>query len=719
MNKAKSFGKLGIFEGVQEVWFCTMSQGTRSKLGGVSLNSATKSQLMSISSINDRDAEKIMALRGPSGELSLASVVAGTNLTEDRIVSLAKKNVLMANFTDFDLESEVLEPSATQHLSTAVAQLSEEVKNIMGRVGKMETVQSAMEKHVGEIEQRTSSSANIISEIEKKQTSFLESLQKEMQESSKQLKAAREELTKQASQFNAQGQTQVTNQGQASNDQGQTQVTNQGQASKVTSQEKGGQAADTAPMSQFDSLLQGDGTRCSSTPWKEDLLPRLGGLPHGFFGGASQYVPWEADQFGLGGLRQFQQMGRRELPTMDFIPKMLGVDQQADDSVEESSLEDLEQTSVKKKGQDPWMLQTEIRHQRVDREQELARDHQDHTSVPNKGRGPRLPHAEIRRRKSQREDRESQRDQQGSAAGTHSRYCMDSGSRNSGTRQQDSGSKDSSSRQKKTHKHRDRSSSAESVSRERRSKKKSKRRHKSHRRDTSEEDSESSRERKHRKSRGHRRKSRLNVSRISSSDSSSSRSSDEDDKKSRRRNPPFPKLPTFDGKSGEWSGFIFQFRKLARAGHWTEREKHDRLVGCLRGKAITYVQGRPKHERADYYALRDILNQRYGVLELPATARRQLQSMRQEESETLDDFADRILGKAAEGYPEVPDDTLQILATENFLRGCKDKSAAYAAAERKPETLYEAMSEVRDAAANLRIFGNRVCCQTGHIQGLL
>ena len=103
------------------------------------------------------------------------------------------------------------------------------------------------------------------------------------------------------------------------------------------------------------------------------------------------------------------------------------------------------------------------------------------------------------------------------------------------------------------------------------------------------------------------------------------------------------------------------------------------------------MQSRPKSERKEYYALKELLNQCYGIMELPATARRYLQSMRQEEAESLDDFADRVLVKVAEGYPEVPDDTLQILATENFLRGCKDKSAAYAAAERKPNDLQMAM----------------------------
>ena len=131
------------------------------------------------------------------------------------------------------------------------------------------------------------------------------------------------------------------------------------------------------------------------------------------------------------------------------------------------------------------------------------------------------------------------------------------------------------------------------------------------------------------------------------------------------------------------------------------------------------MQSRPKSERKDYYALKELLNQRYRIMELPATARRYLQSMRQEETEILDDFADLVLVKVAEGYPEVPDDTLQILATENFLRGCKDRSAAYAVAERKPDDLQTAMQEVRDAAANLKIFREvwRDVSPASHLQG--
>ena len=79
--------------------------------------------------------------------------------------------------------------------------------------------------------------------------------------------------------------------------------------------------------------------------------------------------------------------------------------------------------------------------------------------------------------------------------------------------------------------------------------------------------------------------------------------------------------------------------------------------------------------------------------------------MRQEESESLEDFADHVLVKAAEGYPEVPDATLQTLATDNFLRGCKDRSAAYVAVEKKPKDLQSAVQVVREAAVNLKLYG--------------
>ena len=193
----------------------------------------------------------------------------------------------------------------------------------------------------------------------------------------------------------------------------------------------------------------------------------------------------------------------------------------------------------------------------------------------------------------------------------------------------------------------------------------------------------------------------LNVSKLSSEDSETS-SESPDDRRGRRA-PPLPKPPMFDGKQPDWQGFLFQFRELARAGKWSTRGKHDRLLACLKGKAVAYIQSRPRSERRDYYTLQDMLNKRYGLVELPTTARRQLQSLKQEE--TLDDFADRVLIKATKGFSDVSDQVLQGLAVENFQKGCRDKAAAFTAAEQNPDTLNEAMQDLRSASANLKAFG--------------
>ena len=47
----------------------------------------------------------------------------------------------------------------------------------------------------------------------------------------------------------------------------------------------------------------------------------------------------------------------------------------------------------------------------------------------------------------------------------------------------------------------------------------------------------------------------------------------------------------------------------------------------------------------------------------------------------------------------------QDLAKEAFLRGCQNRSSAYAAAEKDPETLQDALEEVQNSIVNLKVFG--------------
>ena len=173
----------------------------------------------------------------------------------------------------------------------------------------------------------------------------------------------------------------------------------------------------------------------------------------------------------------------------------------------------------------------------------------------------------------------------------------------------------------------------------------------------------------------------------------------------RRKSPPLPKPQMFSGKAGEWNSFIFQFAKTARYYGWDQHDKADRLLASLRGKAVDFIRKKPREVQDDYRTLRDTLEQRFGKLEHPTAARRQLSYVRQEEGESIEDFADRILTKVNEAYPGIDVEMEQDLAKEAFLRGCQNRSAAYAAAEKDPETLQDALEEVQNSVVNLKAFG--------------
>ena len=173
----------------------------------------------------------------------------------------------------------------------------------------------------------------------------------------------------------------------------------------------------------------------------------------------------------------------------------------------------------------------------------------------------------------------------------------------------------------------------------------------------------------------------------------------------RHQSPPFTKPPVFSGKEGEWDSFIFQFHKIAHYYGWDQQEKVDRLLVSLRGKAIDFVRNKSRKVQDDYRALQDALELRFGKREHPTSARRELNYLQQHERESLEDFADIVLAKVSEAYPRIGHELEQDIAKEIFLRGCRNRKAAYAAAEKDPTTLQDALERVRTSAMNWKVFG--------------
>ena len=155
----------------------------RAKLGGVSLNLGTKSQLVSVEGISDADAEKIMHLRGSSGELSFTTLLLETNITEEQMLQWARDKVVMGHFKDFDLEVEAGAPLPLDYLGKTVAQLSLEMKELSSRMMGVEDGHHQLSgnlKHVGDTAGRGLALASQLSASRDQFIQSMESQQEEM-----------------------------------------------------------------------------------------------------------------------------------------------------------------------------------------------------------------------------------------------------------------------------------------------------------------------------------------------------------------------------------------------------------------------------------------------------------------------------------------------------------------------------------------------------------
>jgi antitoxin component of RelBE/YafQ-DinJ toxin-antitoxin module len=91
--------------------------------------------------------------------------------------------------------------------------------------------------------------------------------------------------------------------------------------------------------------------------------------------------------------------------------------------------------------------------------------------------------------------------------------------------------------------------------------------------------------------------------------------------------------------------------------------------------------------------------------------------MRQQESEPLEEFSQRIYFMALDGFDKGNPEVVDQIATEAFLRGCRDKEAARSVLEKDPSSITQAVKMVKTYIANQRaIFGVRTSHSYAHRQ---
>ena len=110
----------------------------------------------------------------------------------------------------------------------------------------------------------------------------------------------------------------------------------------------------------------------------------------------------------------------------------------------------------------------------------------------------------------------------------------------------------------------------------------------------------------------------------------------------------------------------------------------------------------------DYKALRKALKQRFSKKDEPVSARRQLQFVRQQEGESLGEFAERVHFLVMDGYDRCENSVIDQIGTEAFLCGCRDKDSARHVIEKNPCSINKAVKLMKSTLANQKaIYGTR------------
>ena len=113
--------------------------------------------------------------------------------------------------------------------------------------------------------------------------------------------------------------------------------------------------------------------------------------------------------------------------------------------------------------------------------------------------------------------------------------------------------------------------------------------------------------------------------------------------------PQFPKLSTYDGNN-DWNSYYLQFEHAANRFEWNEEQKLDTFLLCPRGKVLKFFSTRPVSIQKYFDQLMEKMYQRFGKKDLTHSIRRELQEVKQNLDESIEEYVERVKGMATDGH---------------------------------------------------------------------
>jgi hypothetical protein len=161
-----------------------------------------------------------------------------------------------------------------------------------------------------------------------------------------------------------------------------------------------------------------------------------------------------------------------------------------------------------------------------------------------------------------------------------------------------------------------------------------------------------------------------------------------------RSDEPKPRLPIFNGKS-EWEPFWIQFQMMATRYMWNEEKQGEQLLFCLKDEALTFASHLTPDTRQDLSAFLRAMKRRFGDHVLAETHRLNLQNIKAQARESVQEYASRVNTAMTKAYPGLENTPLFAdLTIDHLLNGLADQNLAYDVMTKKPSTLEEAIEMI-------------------------
>ena len=156
-----------------------------------------------------------------------------------------------------------------------------------------------------------------------------------------------------------------------------------------------------------------------------------------------------------------------------------------------------------------------------------------------------------------------------------------------------------------------------------------------------------------------------------------------------------PRPPSFDGKPDSWEPFLMQIQMMSRSYGWPDYKFRDQLMFALRGEALLFASNLPIHVREDTELLISAMEQRFGQCLLAETHRANLNNIKKQSRETIQQYSARVSQLMTRAYPGIQGTGIfENLAIEHLLRGLPDQKMAYEIMTKKPRTLSETVDMI-------------------------